>query len=113
MTTGVVIARYGKQKKWWLKAHRILGILGTFQVWAGFFAATIMVSRHGGEHFDVPHAWLGLGIALLALAAPLAGQMQLTLRNKAPRLRIVHHWTGRLTLAFLLINMTIGLFLAR
>ncbi len=112
MTAGAVIARYLKGKRWWLKAHRILGILGAFQVWAGVFAAVVMVSRYGGGHFDVPHAWLGIFIAFLALAAPAAGQLQLTLRNKAPRLRIVHHWIGRLTLAFLLINMAIGLALA-
>jgi len=112
MATGVVIARYGKQKKWWLKAHRIFGILGTFQVWAGLFAATVMVSRDGGKHFALPHAWLGICIALLALAAPLAGQAQLMLRGRVPRMRIIHHWIGRLTLVSLLMNMMIGLLLA-
>jgi hypothetical protein len=100
-----------KKKSWWLKAHRILGILGAFQVWAGVAAAVAMVSRYGGDHFRIPHAWLGMVIAFLVLAAPLAGQMQLTLRNRLPRMRIVHHWAGRLTLAFLLVNTMVGLIL--
>lgn len=112
MTAGAVIARYMKKKKWRLTAHRIFGILGAFQVWAGIFAATVMVSRSGGGHLGIPHAWLGMLIALLALAAPLTGQMQLTLRNRLPRLRIIHPWIGRLTLAFLILNAAIGLLLA-
>jgi len=100
-----------KKKSWWLKAHRIFGILGAFQVWTGVTAAIIMVSRYGGEHFRIPHAWLGMAIALLVLAAPLAGQMQLTLRNRMPGLRIAHHWAGRLTLALLLVNAMMGLVL--
>lgn len=111
MTAGAAVARYMKGKKWWLKAHRIFGILGAFQVWAGFLTAVVMTSRYGGRHFDFPHAWLGLGTALLALASPLAGQGQLTLRSHAARLRIVHRRIGRLTLAFLFINMMVGLFL--
>jgi len=52
-----------------------------------------------------------MAIALLVLAAPLAGQMQLTLRNRMPGLRIAHHWAGRLTLALLLVNAMMGLVL--
>lgn len=111
MTTGMVIARYFKKRTWWLKAHRILGILGALQVWAGFAAAVLMVSRSGGEHFDVFHAYLGLTVILLALATSVAGQLQLTLRKPALRLGTLHRWSGRTTLGLWMVNAALGILL--
>lgn len=107
MATGMVIARYFKKKKWWLKAHRILGILGALQVWVGFAAAVLMVARAGGEHFDVFHAYLGLAVILLATATSVMGQR--TLHKPAPGLRNVHRWSGRATLVLWLVNAALGI----
>jgi hypothetical protein len=69
-----------------------------------------MVSRQTGQHFAVPHAWLGLVTILFVLCTYTLGVTQL--KRKAVRVRSLHRWSGRVTLALLSLNVVSGLSLA-
>jgi len=109
MAAGMVIARTMKQKAWWLKAHRTLGIAGALILWTGVIMAIIVIDRSGGLHFNIPHAYAGLAVAMLAVATPAAGQMQFKIRAWALKLRTLHRWSGRLTLTLAGVNIILGL----
>lgn len=112
MTAGVGIARFLRQKRWWLKVHRPAGIAGAVCLSAGFAAAVVMVSQSGGGHFQVPHTWLGLVTILCAIAAPTLGHLQFKIRSKIQQLRIWHRRTGYAALTLALLSVLSGLFTA-
>ena len=112
MTAGVGVARFLRQKRWWLKIHRTAGITGAVCLSAGFAAAVIMVSQSGDGQFKVPHAWLGLSTALCAIAAPTLGHLQFKIRTKIQQLRLWHRRTGYAVLILTLSSVLSGLAVA-
>ncbi len=110
MAAGAATAMLMRDRSWWLRVHRRLGSAGVICVLLGFMAALVMVSRQTGQHFSVPHAWLGLAAILSALCTYTLGLTQL--KKKAVRLRSLHRWAGRVTLALLFLNALSGLSLA-
>jgi len=52
------------------------------------------------------HAYLGFAIAAMAILTILGGFMQLQMKEK--RMRIIHRWAGRITIALMLINIAGG-----
>ena len=109
LTAGVFTAMFMRQKPWWLRLHRRFVTVGIVFVLLGFMAALYMGSRQTGQHLAVPHAWLGLFITLSALCTYTLGVTQL--KRKIVRVRSLHRWSGRVTLALLFLNVVSGLFL--
>jgi len=110
VSAGIATATFMRDKRWWLRVHRRLGSAGVACVLLGFMAALFMVSRQTGQHFAVPHAYLGLLTILSALCTYTLGVTQL--KRKAVRGRSLHRWSGRVTLTLLFLNVVSGLSLA-
>jgi len=113
MLTGVTIAMSARKKKWWLSIHKKLGSAGSSCVILGFIAALYMVSRDTGEHFAVPHTYLGIVTILAVSFTYTMGIMQFKVRRKAVNIRLIHRWSGRVrvTLSLMLLNVLSGFFL--
>jgi cytochrome b561 len=104
---GMICARYMKKKRWWLKAHKTLGIGGAASTLTGIALAVYMVSASGGL---IPpaglHAYIGITVSFMVLFTPFMGFVQLKKRDK--RLRSIHRWSGRITIALMIINVYLG-----
>jgi cytochrome bd-type quinol oxidase subunit 2 len=98
MTVGIGIARFHRQKRWWLKAHKTLGMAGLCVMLTGLVAAFLMVDQDGGGHARVNHAWVGLSAIFFVFMTPVLGQLQFKIREKAKQLREKHRWSGRIAL---------------
>jgi len=112
MATGAGIARFDRQQRWWLKAHKTFGMTGSFVMLLGLVAAFLMVDQNDSGHIRVPHAWGGLAMIFLAFTTPVLGQLQFKIREKAKQLREKHRWSGRITLIVGLITILSGLLAA-
>jgi len=106
-----LIERYLKRRQWWLKAHKMTGILGAILFISGLLMANYMVSVSTGVHFRVPHAYLGATIIVLVVTNQILGYAQLKFRSKAAKIRSAHRWSARIALVLILINMVSGLLL--
>ncbi len=108
MTAGMITARSMKGKRWWLKAHKIIALLGASLALIGFFIAAYLVSTYLDTYFlRELHAYLGIGAVLLVVFTPIIGFMQFRLRDK--RIKAIHRWSGRTTLVIMLANILAGL----
>jgi len=112
MVTGMSIARNRKKFRWWLKAHRPMGIVGAAAGVAGVVLASIMVASRSAAHLRVLHAWLGLITIIAIVATPIIGQAFLKLKKGKKMLRTTHRWSGRLSLTLMLAAIILGLFQA-
>jgi len=88
MTAGACIAMFMRRKRWWLKVHKLAGFLAALFVICGFALAVSMVIAFDGEHFRVPHAYLGLATIALAVLTPVLGY--LLLRKSSPARGTTH-----------------------
>jgi hypothetical protein len=70
-------------------------------------AAIMVSSPYQIDLMKEPHAYLGLTIALMAAYMPFLGYLQIKRRDR--RLRALHRWSGRVVLAFMTINVGLGL----
>jgi hypothetical protein len=111
MATGVTIARFMKKKKWWLKAHRLLGSAGAASSVIGIIFAFYMVGSSGGIHFRVTHTFLGALTAIFIISMPILGVLLLKIKKKRNIIRNVHRWSGRITLVLMLFTIIGGLLL--
>ena len=111
MIVGITLAKVFKKKKWWLKNHKILGILGAVISIAGLVMAFIMVSLGSGVHFRVPHAFLGILAIIFAILAPGLGSAQFKVKKNKAKIRFAHRWVGRIAAVLMLINIISGLIL--
>jgi hypothetical protein len=57
------------------------------------------------------HSYLGFTIATLAIFTPLLGFIQFRMRDK--RMRIIHRWSGRITIVLMLVNIIAGWLMLR
>jgi uncharacterized iron-regulated membrane protein len=73
-TAGTLTARYLKKKRWWLKTHRVLGIVGPTPDAVGIGVAVFMGAVQSGIHLRGVHSWFGLFALLLILLSPVFGQ---------------------------------------
>ena len=109
LAAGFAIVKFYRQKRWWLKAHRMAGYAGALCFLAGLAAAVAMVAQSGEAHLKLPHAWLGISTIALVVATPVVGQLQFRIRSRIRQLRSVHRWSGRLMLALALLTVLSGL----
>lgn len=112
LVAGAGIARFQRQQRWWLNAHKTAGRIGAAAMLAGLVAAFLMVDQGGSGHIRVPHAGFGPVMILLAFMTLMLGQLQFKIREKAKQLREKHRWSGRITLIVGLITILSGLLAA-
>jgi hypothetical protein len=108
---GMAVAMTLRRKRWWLKAHRFIGIAGVAIMAAGFTAAIMLVSLSGRSHFGPPHTWLG-GMTLSGAAlTPTLGFSIFKFPKRAIVLRRIHRWLGRWTITMVMVTIVSGLLL--
>lgn len=112
VTTGAMVAKFLRARTWWLKVHRRLGLTGPLCVFVGFVMAYIMVSFYDGDHFAVRHAYMGLLSVLFAFMTPILGILQFRLIEYASVIRVMHRWSGRITVLVMLVTIISGLIFA-
>ncbi|UCG68420.1 MAG: hypothetical protein JSV09_11475 [Thermoplasmata archaeon] len=109
MLTGVIIAKAFKKRKWWLKTHKMLGIVGAILSILGLIMGFIMVQLSSGEHFRVPHAYVGFLAIIFAVLTLGLGFAQFKVKKNRKKIRMIHRWSGRITLVLMLLNIIFGL----
>ncbi|HUV09077.1 MAG TPA: cytochrome and DOMON domain-containing protein [Spirochaetia bacterium] len=109
MTGGMLISRYMKKKRWWLKAHRPMGIVGSVLGVIGVSMASVTLYFSGSVHLRVLHSWIGLFTISLIVLTPILGQAFLKLKWHKQDLRKLHRWIGRLALSMMLVTMIVGI----
>ena len=113
MLTGMLVSRYYKKKRGWLKTHRLLEWFGAASGILGFAIAIYMVSVSTGVHFRVVHSIVGLITIISMTLNPILGYNILRKkRDHKPGYRILHRWIGRTMLIGMLVTILLGLFLA-
>ena len=95
MLAGMFVPRYLKRRKWWLKAHVLIAVLGAGLGLAGAGAAAQMIASSGRAHLRVPHAISGTLTVALSLAAPLLGRVMFEGHGRLRGYRCAHRWVGR------------------
>jgi hypothetical protein len=109
MFTGMIIARFYKDTKWWFKRHKKIAPLGSAIAIIGLIMGLIMVSMSSGEHFRVPHAFVGLLAIIYAIITPTLGLAQFKIKKNKAIIRATHRWSGRITITLMLINIILGI----
>ena len=109
MLFGMIISRYMKKRRWWLKAHRPMGIAGAVLGVAGVVSAYYMVELTSGAHLRILHSVLGIITMAVFMITPIVGQMFLKLRWNKQLLRKTHRWLGRLALLLMAVVIVLGL----
>jgi hypothetical protein len=112
MLIGVGIAKTQKKKKWWLKTHKIIGVLAAIISVAGLFLGFIMVSLSSGEHFRVPHAYIGVIAIVFGVLTPILGFAVFKVKKGKNKIRSAHRWFGRIAIVLMVLNIIFGLSLA-
>ncbi len=111
LCTVAIAAVYMKKKPWWLKGHRIMGMIGGTLMFIGVGVAAYMITSAGGTHLRVPHAWVGL-LTIIILMIILTLAMVYTYFNKMKRkVRKPHLWLGRVAIPLMGINIILGIVL--
>lgn len=105
LVLAIVISTGMRKKKWWLKAHRSVGLLGAVFAILGLLVGLYMVSIWMTPHFRVPHALLGIITIILATVQPVLGFMQ----PKTKKIKPIHRWLGRTVVVLMLLTIIAGL----
>jgi hypothetical protein len=113
MAAGITVARFYRSKKWWLKTHRLLNLIGAGLALCGLSIAFIMVQASGGPHLRVSHGIFGALTLILVLVMPALGFSIFRSKDKKriAALKRVHRWTGRLTILAMAGTAVAGLIL--
>jgi uncharacterized membrane protein YidH (DUF202 family) len=101
-----------KQMKWWLKAHKSLGVLAVVFIVIGLSLGIYMVQKGSGSHFNYPHAWLGIVTIIMAMLSVALGFMRYRAKEGAAKWRTTHIWLCRATIALLFLTIIAGMRLA-
>jgi hypothetical protein len=109
---GVGTAVFFRKKRNWLKVHKYFNSSGFMALCAGGIMAFIYVSENGGKHLDGIHQIVGFIVLVLTLVTLILGFYQFRAENKIA-VRTTHHWLGRLSLLSVIINLVLGLMLAK
>jgi hypothetical protein len=109
MGTGIVIARFFKKKRWRLKAHKIITVLGAFCGMVGLIFGIVMVQISTGDHFRILHGIVGAVSVLTFVVTPLLGFFMFSIKGKGKQMRMAHMWLGRIdVLLLMIISMVLG-----
>ncbi|MFX1415997.1 MAG: hypothetical protein ACFFC0_04245 [Promethearchaeota archaeon] len=105
----VLIARFMRQRRWWLRVHRAISTLGAAVGVSGFSVAFYMVSLGGGVHFFYLHTWVGGASLVLAVVTALSGYGRALLGLSRKRYLLVHRLLAVLTIVLMAIAIVLGL----
>lgn len=93
----LAVAMTQRRKKWWLKTHKALGLIGASLILLGAIAAIAAVSATPqAHHLRSPHTWLGAATVLAAIITPALGLLQFKIPRRAGTLRAAHRLSGRI-----------------
>ena len=109
MMSGAAVAMFLRRKRWWLRFHKTAGILGAVSVLFGLAAVISMITFSDGEHFEGAHMYLGAVTGVFAFITPLLGTLQFKVQGYSGEIRVMHRWSGRLTLVLAVITIISGL----
>jgi hypothetical protein len=109
MAAGFAVARFLRGKRFWLRAHRVLGLSGVSSIGLGFLTALYMVSGFGGEHFAVLHAYVGAVTVFLCIMTPVLGQLSFVFRSRSAEIRAWHRRSGAMTILMVFLTIISGL----
>lgn len=109
VASATLTAATQRRKRWWLGVHRAVGLAGVFLILAGDIVVVAAIVASGGEHFRVPHTWVGGATVFLAVATPILGFMSFRVRRRAVQLRLWHRLCGRLLAGAVLVTVLFGL----
>lgn len=109
MLKAILIARFLKKERWWLRAHRCINSVATIFAVLGLLMGIYMVNETTGEHFSVPHTFLGIITIMFVIISPILGVAHQ--KVKGGGLRIAHRGIGWITLLLMLFTIISGLIL--
>lgn len=109
---GVGAVIFFRKKNNWLKIHKSFNSAGLFLLCAGIIMAITYVSTTGGKHLDGAHQIIGFITFILTIVTLLLGFYQFKAKDKLT-IRTTHRWSGRLSLLLVIINLMLGLLLAK
>ena len=112
MLAGMLIARYLKKKRVWLKIHKTFGITGALFGIAGFLTAYYMIQNTSRIHFSVLHTYIGIAGIVMFIFTPILGQLFLKIRKHKKFFRAVHKLFGRIMFITVFTAIIFGLFQA-
>jgi len=103
MSSGIVVSRFCKKKKWWLKVHKGLNITAAVMVLSAVVIIAISVRTSGGPHFRVSHAFYGAAALILIASTPALGFAMFKTKDKTKiaGLKKLHRWSGRITIVLM------------
>jgi hypothetical protein len=107
---GICIAKTMRKKRWWLKTHRALGVLGAIFGIIGIIIAIIMVESAGTGHIRYPHSLIGIITIIFLLITPTLGY-KISKGKTSKGLKATHCWIGRIALILMIFNIVSGLVL--
>ncbi len=110
MASGIVVSRFCKKKKWWLKTHKGLNIAATIMAISAVVIIYISVRASGGPHFRVSHAFYGAAALILIASTPALGFAMFQTKDKAKiaGLKKIHRWSGRVTIILMAAAIVAG-----
>ena len=100
---------YGKNIRGWYHYHTLLGGGGSVLTEAALAAGFAMVSLSGTPHLRLPHAWLGVLVAVVLAATLVLAWARNRTAARKPLLRAAHLWTGRVLFVLMAANILSGL----
>jgi hypothetical protein len=111
LSLGVSLLISAKRRAPRIPAHKTMNTLGAVFAILGLIFGILMIQLSTGEHFKVPHAFLGLVTIIFILITLRFGFI---LAKHDPevdyvRFRSNHKWLGRIALILLIINILLGL----
>ncbi len=111
MVWAMLVARYLKKRRWWLKTHRTLEIWGVILGIIGIIAAEYLLFSTSVNHLRIIHSYFGAAAVIALICTPIIGQLILKgQRERKPFFRMFHRWLGRSALFLTFISIILGLF---
>jgi len=107
LLSGFVVMRFHKTSHWF-KSHKILQSAGGTLAIAGLFTSISMVTVSGAPHFRYSHDLFGMVTILLIGSTLLIGYMLNKTSWSGAKTRTTHRWLGRTSIAFVAVNIVLG-----
>jgi len=105
---GVSIAMFGREKIFWLKAHKTFNTTGFILLLFGASMAITNVAAREGEYFAGLHQLVGLAAVILSCLSIFLGYYSFRAGNKKAVLA-AHRWLGRISLLAVVAALILGL----
>ncbi len=107
LLSGFVVIRFHKTSHWF-KSHKILQSAGGTLAIAGLFTSITMVTVSGAPHLRYSHDLFGMVTIILIAGTLLIGYALSRTSRAKNEIRTAHRWLGRTSIAFVAINIVLG-----